>query len=465
MGIVLSINSFHKFTSEIQSEFEFSDNNVKDSIKLGRAESCDWTLPDPERVVSSVHAEIIKFGEDYLIRDLSTNGLFINRSVTPVGSGNEIKLNDNDIITFGEYEILVGFKSNDQNTFHFHNDTNRYDIFGQSDINNFEQSKPFESEAIDNKFEDDFVNSLSNEPVFESDIGLTDDFFNLSETHVTNELVGDTSVAENVQRAVQARTSLQDSSISSKAVAREESVLQAQSEQQPASPAQREEMAHPESSRAAPRPNHQFQRAAESTPQLNTRSKSNEMDAFLSGLGISRNMVPTQHSDEWFKQLGESFSLLLGGLMDTLHHRAEFKQTNRLNHTAFQRHENNPLKFSANLEDAIHNLYNRNSSSFLGPQNAIQEAFDDIEKHEKALMQGVDGAVKGVMGLLNPDYISSKNVGEGVLEKIIPGKTQANFWKNYEKQYLDLTNELEGNSIPFYLEDFAKSYEMALKKG
>ncbi|WP_224055093.1 type VI secretion system-associated FHA domain protein TagH [Vibrio penaeicida] len=466
MGIVLSINSFHKFTSEIQGEFEFSDNNVKDSIKLGRAESCDWILPDPERVVSSVHAELIRFGEDYLIRDLSANGLFINRSVTPVGNGNEIKLNDNDIITFGEYEILVELKSSAQDTLHFHNDTDNHDIFGQSDISSFEQSKPFESDVANNKFQDDFVNSLSNEPVFESDIGLTDDFFNLSETHVTNELVGDTPVAENVQQAqsTQARSSLQSSPVQNKVIEKEEAVLQAPSNPQPVSPAPRNEIERPMPGRSAPRPS-QPQRTPESPIQANSQANSNELDAFLSGLGISRNMVPSQHSDEWFKQLGESFSLLLGGLMDTLHHRAEFKQTNRLNHTAFQRHENNPLKFSANLEDAIHNLYNRNSSSFLGPQNAIQEAFDDIEKHEKALMQGVDGAVKGVMGLLNPEYISSMNAGDGVLEKIIPGKTQANFWKNYEKQYLDLTNELEGNSIPFYLEDFAKSYEMALKKG
>lgn len=247
MGIVLSINSFHKFTSEIQGEFEFSDNNVKDSIKLGRAESCDWILPDPERVVSSVHAELIRFGEDYLIRDLSTNGLFINRSVTPVGNGNEIKLNDNDIITFGEYEILVELKSSAQDTLHFHNDTDNHDIFGQSDISSFEQSKPFESDVANNKFQDDFVNSLSNEPVFESDIGLTDDFFNLSETHVTNELVGDTPVAENVQQAqsTQARSSLQSSPVQNKVIEKEEAVLQAPSNPQPVSPAPRNEIERP----------------------------------------------------------------------------------------------------------------------------------------------------------------------------------------------------------------------------
>lgn len=94
-------------------------------------------------------------------------------------------------------------------------------------------------------------------------------------------------------------------------------------------------------------------------------------------------MVPDENREQWFEQLGQSFSLMLLGLMETLHNRAEFKQNNRLNHTAFRKSENNPLKFSANLEDAIHNLYNRNSASFMRADIAIKEAFVDIENHEK----------------------------------------------------------------------------------
>lgn len=462
MGIVLSINSFHKFTSEIQSEFEFNDNNVNDSVKFGRSDSCDWTLPDPERVVSSVHGELIRFGGDYLIRDLSTNGLFLNRSVTPVGNGNEIKLNDNDIITFGEYEILVELKNSGETTIHPHQEVNASDVFNQIPNDDFNAPTGFNNHTQDHNFASDLSSNLQSNPVFESDIGLTDDFFNLQETHVTDDLVADTPPQP-------AQPQVAPDFIPEPPPQQH---VQPQAHNEPAQAAvATPRVERPSPGRAAPQ-------AQTEKPQVNQPSQapqaakphvagdtSGEMDAFLSGLGITRNMVPAQHSEEWFKQLGESFALLLGGLMDTLHHRAEFKQTNRLNHTAFQRHENNPLKFSANLEDAIHNLYNRNTASFLAPQHAIQEAFDDIEKHEKALMLGVDGAVRGVMGLLNPDYISTMNAGDGVLEKIIPGKTQANFWKNYERQYSDLSNELEESSTPFYLEDFAKSYEMALKKG
>ncbi|RZR18110.1 FHA domain-containing protein, partial [Vibrio vulnificus] len=73
-------------------------------MKFGRSESCDWVLPDPERIISGVHGEITKFGNDYLLRDLSTNGIFVNKSVSPVGNGVEVALSDKDIINFGEYE-------------------------------------------------------------------------------------------------------------------------------------------------------------------------------------------------------------------------------------------------------------------------------------------------------------------------------------------------------------------------
>ncbi|WP_330130476.1 type VI secretion system-associated FHA domain protein, partial [Vibrio harveyi] len=65
------------------------------------------------------------------------------------------------------------------------------------------------------------------------------------------------------------------------------------------------------------------------------------------------------------------------------------------------------LKFSANLEDAIHNLYNRNTASFMRADIAIKEAFVDIENHEKALMKGVEGTVSSVMSLVEPSSIYS----------------------------------------------------------
>ncbi len=106
MTLVLTITSFHKFTPEIDTEFVFDATGEHDKVIFGRSEQCDWTLPDPERVISSKHGELIKFGEKYLIKDLSTNGTFVNNAVTPVGQGNELALNHGDVVA----SAIIKFK-------------------------------------------------------------------------------------------------------------------------------------------------------------------------------------------------------------------------------------------------------------------------------------------------------------------------------------------------------------------
>ncbi|WP_338018315.1 FHA domain-containing protein [Vibrio navarrensis] len=80
------------------------------SIKFGRADSCYWVLPDPERIISVVHGEISNFGNDFLLRYLSINCLFINSSVSHVENRIDVALKDKDTINFSDYEIEVSLQ-------------------------------------------------------------------------------------------------------------------------------------------------------------------------------------------------------------------------------------------------------------------------------------------------------------------------------------------------------------------
>ncbi|HHF3268145.1 TPA: type VI secretion system-associated FHA domain protein TagH [Vibrio diabolicus] len=394
MKLVLTITSFHKFTPEIESEFVFESSDEHAKVTFGRSEQCDWTLPDPERVVSGTHGELIKFGDKYLIKDLSTNGTFVNNAVTPVGQGNEIALSDDDTVSLGDYQISVSIQTS---TEAFNNQEN-----------NFRSSS--EPEAFSSSSEAEFVDlglsasELLNESVpsdFQLDIGLVDDFIDIPK---------------------------------------------------------------PEKQSVDPTPVPETPRQLERQPTPKFDSKGSELAAFIKGAGIDPTMIPSDNREQWFEQLGESFSLMLVGLMETLHNRAVFKQTNRLSHTAFRKSENNPLKFSANLEDAIHNLYNRQTASFLKPSAAIKEAFSDIESHEQALMKGVEGMVSSVMSLVEPTSIYSEALAKDtVINKVIPARKYAQSWKRFEDIHEKLSDDIVNKESPFYLEDFAKHYELALK--
>lgn len=47
---------------------------------IGRAETCDWVLKDPARLVSARHCVIRKVAEGFALEDLSSNGTYVNGS-------------------------------------------------------------------------------------------------------------------------------------------------------------------------------------------------------------------------------------------------------------------------------------------------------------------------------------------------------------------------------------------------
>ncbi|WP_426956415.1 type VI secretion system-associated FHA domain protein TagH [Muricoccus radiodurans] len=80
---------------------------------LGRAEGCDWVLADPDRVLSKRHCTLEFRGGFWQVRDLSTNGTFVNMGSTPVGRDAVAALNDGDRLRLGGYEIEVRVEAED----------------------------------------------------------------------------------------------------------------------------------------------------------------------------------------------------------------------------------------------------------------------------------------------------------------------------------------------------------------
>ncbi len=72
---------------------------------LGRGAECDWMLPDPDRVLSKRHCAVEFLSGGWQVRDLSTNGTFLNDSGEAVGRDQTRNLRDGDRIRVGAYEI------------------------------------------------------------------------------------------------------------------------------------------------------------------------------------------------------------------------------------------------------------------------------------------------------------------------------------------------------------------------
>ncbi|MGH8254579.1 MAG: type VI secretion system-associated FHA domain protein TagH [Steroidobacteraceae bacterium] len=78
---------------------------------IGRADDCDWVLPDPHRYISAHHARISFRNGSFIVEDTSTNGLYINDELDPVGRLGPQPLRPGDTLRLGSYRI--GVRDND----------------------------------------------------------------------------------------------------------------------------------------------------------------------------------------------------------------------------------------------------------------------------------------------------------------------------------------------------------------
>jgi type VI secretion system FHA domain protein len=110
MALTLRVTSFHSQALGADSTRVFGAQGGA----IGRALDNDWVLPDPDKFVSSHHAQIICRGGAYALKDISTNGTFVNEAPQPVGNGMEQQLFDGDRIQIGDYSISVSLEASVQ---------------------------------------------------------------------------------------------------------------------------------------------------------------------------------------------------------------------------------------------------------------------------------------------------------------------------------------------------------------
>ncbi len=75
--------------------------------RIGRAVDNEWVLPDPNRYISAHHARITFKNGTYIVEDTSTNGLYLNDELEPVGRLGPQPLRAGDTLRLGPYHIRV----------------------------------------------------------------------------------------------------------------------------------------------------------------------------------------------------------------------------------------------------------------------------------------------------------------------------------------------------------------------
>ncbi|HET8699811.1 MAG TPA: type VI secretion system-associated FHA domain protein TagH, partial [Gammaproteobacteria bacterium] len=182
------------------------------------------------------------------------------------------------------------------------------------------------------------------------------------------------------------------------------------------------------------------------------------LDAFFRGAGLPALRLDDKQAEQAMLRLGQMVREVIVGVTENLHVRTDQKNALRIPTTTIQPQANNPLKFSASVEEALHNLLFRESSEYLTGVEAMREVFVDIKQHQQHLLAAMRRAVGDYMARLEPEEIENK-LSSGKRGGLMNAANKLRYWDFYKDLYQVVMQGPAGELPQQLVEELAKAYE------
>lgn len=182
--------------------------------------------------------------------------------------------------------------------------------------------------------------------------------------------------------------------------------------------------------------------------------------SLLEAAGIESMRITPELS----QQFGKILRVVVAGLMDVLRARDKIKDEFRMRMTTFKQTDNNPLKFSANVEDALHNLLVKRNAAYLGPVEAFEDAFLDVRNHQMAMLAGVRVAYEAMLAEFDPERLQEVFEPQAKGANFLSGGAKAKYWELYRNRFHDMVKDADSSFRNLFGDDFAKAYEEQLAR-
>lgn len=504
MSLSLKITSYQRLTPGQQSIFTARTN----SFTIGRSGENDWVIPDPQRFLSGVHCRVEKRGEDYVLVDLSTNGVFFNGSSERIPRNDHVALSHGDRFRIGDYEFEVVIGSAEPETEQLQSFAGD-DPFGDYDaatpqppatladddeLDPFAEPAPepalqrtedadegldspvahlsdnvlgtgvdidelIDLDGDDENEEDEFSGGSSFSPINEpmraprmADAGDEDDVFDIPDNW--DEATGMLKVPAGPERP---STPAQAADIPE-----DWDATTGMLKTPPANPTPGAAASPPA---AAPPPAPPATAPSPPTPRPRPAgTDGTALEAFARGAGLRPEQLAVDDIESFFRRVGEMLHAYTDGAMRVLSGRSSVKSEFRLDQTMIRPVENNPLKFSPLVDDALKRLLHGSDQAYTSGEEAVKEGFDDISAHQIAVMAGMEAALQGLLKRFSPKALEKRLVSHSVLDNILPGAKKAKYWDIFTLLYNEIASDAEDDFQQLFGKEFSRAYEAQLER-
>lgn len=430
---------------------------------LGRSKGNDWVLPDPERYVSGKHASVECQGDQFYLTDLSTNGVYINDSEEPIGRGVSQPLCHGDLLRIGAFSIAVAVEEKKAGAGATGEAGPLMDLEAQlsSDDSGLYRPNmtyppgPGDKSALDQAL-------LPDETGIERSLALDTPELTKPQPDVSHEveLLPSDELRDETRLELEPDAADHSSSLNADT---EVQVDDVQVEEMPAALRRLEEQAHLVDDTVSP-----GQPASPGPVAINKpmpdATPAGAVAHVLKGAGVNPNALVNANNAEVLQNVGRMLREAVLGVMEVLHSRADMKNSHRLSQTMIRPVDNNPLKFSAGVDEALIALFSHSGSKFLPPVDALRQAFEDIKDHQLAYQTAMHEAFNEFIGRFDPDDLQER-FNRGLKRGALMGATnKMKYWDLYRELYEVMTQHSEQAYPRLFGEVFAQAYEDSKQK-
>jgi type VI secretion system FHA domain protein len=422
---------------------------------VGRAPDNDWVLPDSKRIVSGHHFVVQYHGGKYWLRDISTNGVYVNDAEEPVSAVGRVEMHDGDRLRFGDYELLVSVDrridflpaASDEVSATKHLDK---DIGSPIDLNNLlspRDTAATGSVSMRNAF-GMRVNTESREALIDAlhrsvetapEETVADDehmrtgsvvpAFGAAQARVAPETPQPARPAQNPDWALKTRQITREELAD--AMARRQSRVDARA-------------------RTAP-----FHQQASAWEDLKSA-----VQAFCRGAGIDAAALTPEAQSMLPLVAGQLLREAVVGLNDiSLARMAGPVGAKIAEVPSGPGSSSNPLRNARSVDEAIQRLFESHARGYAGPVESMRDVLQDTKDHEMALSAGMRAGLQAVLAQLSPGNVADQ-FEQGRARQLAPGQDpRPKYWEYYADFYRLITQQAGGEELPHpFVEAFGQEY-------
>ena len=180
--------------------------------------------------------------------------------------------------------------------------------------------------------------------------------------------------------------------------------------------------------------------------------------AFERGAGLPPGTVSGRVDEQFAEEIGQLFRLASEGVTVLLRARSETKTAMRSDDvTQFSREDNNPLKFSPTVEQAMKIMFGETPDGYLGARETMERSFADLQEHQLLTFSAMQQALIEWMNDLDPDAIAGDTSQDGGLAGLVNSR-RAKLWDIYVERYRTKATHQQRGMIDAFMLLFSSKY-------